>query len=101
MAEEFDELLITTGVDALVRLVKEKQKIELDIAAKLLNIPTNTIEDWWHILEEEGIIKLEYKLTKVYLLWVPATEQEIVKEKEEIKIEQKTVEKEITSLRAR
>ena len=33
MPMEFDELLITTGVDALVRLVKEKQRIELEEAA--------------------------------------------------------------------
>ena len=67
---EFDELLITTGVDALVRLVKEKEKIELAIAAKTLGIPQSTIEDWAHILEEEGIISIDYSLTKIYLSWV-------------------------------
>ncbi len=77
---EFDELLITTGVDALVRLVKEKEKIELDIASKLLNIDANKIEDWARILEEEGILRIEYRLTKVYLLWTNPTEEEVKKE---------------------
>ena len=76
---EFDELLITTGVDALVRLVKEKEKIELELASKLLNIDTSKIEDWARILEEEGIIRIEYRLTKVYLIWVNPTEEEVAK----------------------
>ncbi|MDO8554289.1 MAG: hypothetical protein Q7S22_05755 [Candidatus Micrarchaeota archaeon] len=77
---EFDELLITTGVDALVRLVKEKQKIELDVASKLLNIDTTKIEDWARILEEEGILRIEYRLTKVYLLWTNPSEEDVKKE---------------------
>ena len=76
-----DELLITTGVDALVRLIKEKGMIELSLAAQLLNIDAVTIEDWAHTLEEEGIIKIEYHLTKVYLAWVQPSAEEIEKEK--------------------
>ncbi len=78
---EFDELLITTGVDALVRLVKEKQKIELDEASSLLNIPQETIEDWTRVLEEEGILRIEYRLTRVFLVWVKPTEEEVATEK--------------------
>ncbi|MEM4359285.1 MAG: hypothetical protein QXT45_02020 [Candidatus Bilamarchaeaceae archaeon] len=73
---EFDELLITTGVDALVKLVKQKGKIEVDECAATLNIPSDTIEEWARVLEEEGIIRVEYKLAKIYLVWVqPAAEQ--------------------------
>lgn len=72
---EFDDLLITTGVDALVRLVKEKKKLELEEASKTLSIPNETIEEWARVLEEEGIIKIEYRLTRLYLVWVqPSTE---------------------------
>ncbi len=77
---EFDELLITTGVDALVRLVKEKNRIELDEASSILNIPPDSLEDWARVLEEEGIIKIEYRLTKIYLLWVKPTADEIASE---------------------
>jgi hypothetical protein len=70
---EFDELLITTGVDALVRLVKERQRIELEDAAGTLNIPLETIEDWARVLEEEGILSIEYRLTRIYLVWIQPT----------------------------
>lgn len=81
---EFDELLITTGVDALVRLVKQKSKVELEEASKTLNIPSETIEDWSRVLEEEGILRIEYRLTKVYLVWIKPTEEEITEKEERI-----------------
>ncbi|MBS3067206.1 hypothetical protein J4450_00770 [Candidatus Micrarchaeota archaeon] len=98
---EFDELLITTGVDALVRLVREKQRVELKTAAALLNIPEATIEEWSHILEEEGIVKIEYYLTKIYLAWVTPTEEKIKVEKEMFYQEKANVEKEISELKSR
>jgi len=71
-----DDLLISTGVDNLIRLVKERGKIEIGAAAKELKLPARTTEDWAHVLEEEGIITVEYKLTKVYLVWrIPAVKE--------------------------
>ncbi len=78
---EMDELLISTGVDSLIRLIKEKKRIELTMVSKLLNLPASTIEDWAHILEEEGIIKIDYQLTKVYFVWAEATIDEIERER--------------------
>ena len=75
-------MLITTGVDALVRLVKEKQRVELEEAAAVLNIPEQSIEDWARVLEEQGILRIEYRLTKVYLTWIKPTAEEIATEKE-------------------
>ena len=86
---EFDELLITTGVDALVKLVKQKGKIELEEASKALNIAPDTLEDWARVLEEEGMIKVQYKLTKIYLLWVQPTAREIEEEKKSFEEEKK------------
>jgi chromosome segregation ATPase len=64
-----DDLLISTGVDNLIRLAKEKGRIEIGAAAKELGMPVRTVEDWAHVLEEEGIITVEYKLTKIFLVW--------------------------------
>ena len=47
----------------------------------MLNIPSETIEDWARVLEEEGILRIEYRLTKIYLLWVKPTEEEIASER--------------------
>lgn len=96
---EFDELLITTGVDALVRLVKERQRLELEDASSVLNIPQETIEDWAHVLEEEGIIKIEYRLTRIYLVWVKPTEEEVATEKQSFYEEKKGLETEVEQFR--
>ncbi len=96
---EFDELLITTGVDALVRLVKEKQRIELEDAAGTLNIPLETIEDWARVLEEEGILSIEYRLTRIYLVWVQPTQEEIATETESFYEEKKGIVEEVEAFR--
>ena len=63
-----DDLLISTGVDNLIRIVKERGRVEIGSAARELRLPARTVEDWAHVLEEEGIITVEYKLTKAYLV---------------------------------
>ncbi len=78
---EFGDMLISTGVDALIKLVREKGKVDLALASRLLNIPVSTIEEWAHALESEGIIAIEYQLTKVYLKWVSPTEEKIEEER--------------------
>lgn len=64
-----DDLLISTGVDNLIKLVHEKGRIELGEAAAELKLSRATVEDWSHVLEGEGIIKIEYRLTKLFLVW--------------------------------
>jgi chromosome segregation ATPase len=96
---EFDELLITTGVDALVRLVKQKKRIELTDAAALLNISEETIEEWAGILEEQGILRIDYRLTKIYLSWIAPTEVEIKEEKERFKASKIELKDEIKTIR--
>lgn len=96
---EFDDLLITTGVDALVKLVKQNKKIELNECASLLNIDADTLEDWARVLEEEGIIRVEYRLAKIYLVWMEPTEEQIKEEKEKFKVEKTSLLQEIEKTR--
>jgi chromosome segregation ATPase len=98
---EFDELLITTGVDALVRLVKERQRIELEDVSSILNIPQETIEEWARVLEEEGILRIEYRLTRIYLVWVKPTAEEVATEKQSFYEEKKDIEGEVEQFRQR
>lgn len=97
---EFDELLVTTKVDALVRLVREKGSLEIQIAAKLLDVDSETVEEWAHILEEEGIVKIDYHLTKVHITWVQPTQEAIKEEKEEFYKQKTDVSQEIAELKA-
>ncbi len=84
---DFDDLLITTGVDSLIKLIKEKERIEIPEAAQVLKLPVETIREWAQILEEQKIILVEYKLAKAYLKWIKPSqdqvEQEIISFKEQ------------------
>jgi len=50
---------ISTAVDSLVELIKEKKRILLEEASKELKIPENIIMEWATFLEEEGILNID------------------------------------------
>jgi hypothetical protein len=54
---------IETGVDDLIKLVKEKKKITIVDTAKALKLPLLTIQKWVDFLVEEKILGIEYKFT--------------------------------------
>jgi predicted transcriptional regulator len=68
--EEFDEKMITTGIDKFVELIYKRKRVGLNEASKALNIPINTLEFWCYVLENNGLIKIEYTLTETYVEWV-------------------------------
>ncbi|MEK6983378.1 MAG: hypothetical protein AABX33_02295 [Nanoarchaeota archaeon] len=69
--------IIETGVDKLVKLVKDRGRIALIDAAKELGVGITVIREWVDFLEEEGIISVEYKLTKPYLVEKKLTKKEV------------------------
>jgi len=75
----FDELLISTGVDRLIKFVHEKKRVDIEDAATKLNLPFKTIEQWAKSLEAQGLIRIEYKFTKEFLVWTGDEEQIIEK----------------------
>lgn len=98
---EFDELLVTTGVDALVRLVKQKKKIDLEECSRILNLSVTSIEEWAHVLEDEGIIRIEYRLARVYLVWVSPTQAEIEVEQKSFNDERDSIRREVEDAQAK
>ena len=74
---EIQSSVIETGVDKLVNLVNERGRIALQDAAKELGVSTTVIQEWVDFLEEEGIIGVEYKLTKPYLVERKLTKKEV------------------------
>jgi len=96
-----DDLLISTGVDGLIRLVKEKGKVDIGTASRELKAPVRTIEDWAHVLEEEGIISVEYKLTKVYLVWRMPAAKEVEQKREKLEEKATDTRQEINDLLAK
>lgn len=74
---EIESSVIETGVDKLVNIVKERGRIALADAAKELGVSVTVIQEWVDFLEEEGIISVEYKLTKPYLVERKLTKKEV------------------------
>jgi chromosome segregation ATPase len=74
---------IETGVDRLVELVNRKKKISMDDAAKDLGISKVVIQEWADFLEEEKILTLDYKFSKIFLLERKLDEREVKQKKKE------------------
>ena len=60
--------IIETGVDKLVNLINSKSRGSSMDAAKELGVSVTVIMEWADFLEEEGIINVEYKFTKPFLV---------------------------------
>lgn len=91
------DVTISTGVDNLVKLVKERGRIELREAAIELGLSQGVIEEWARLLEKEGVIGIEYQLTKVYLTTVGVEKTEAQKKAKEIADMQVTLARETES----
>jgi len=74
---EIEGGMIETGVDKLVKIVKERGKIALADAAKELGVSATVVQEWVDFLEDEGIISVEYKLTKPFLVERKLTKKEV------------------------
>jgi len=75
-----EDIPISTGVDGLVKLVRDRGKIELREASIELGISQGVIEEWAKVLEKEGIVKIDYMLTRVYLT-IPSGDKSEVERK--------------------
>jgi chromosome segregation ATPase len=82
-----ESAIIKTGVDQLVTLIKEKKKVSTEEAAKELGVSVDTIEGWADFLEDECIISIETRFSKVYLVERKLSRSEIDKKLGEHKIQ--------------
>ena len=67
---------IKTGVDKLVELIKDKKRITVDEAAKLLSMPKELVEELADFLEEREVIGIEYKFSVPYMVYKELTREE-------------------------
>ncbi|MFC1648096.1 hypothetical protein ACFL1B_01420 [Nanoarchaeota archaeon] len=74
---------IETGVDKLVELVDRKKKVELNEAVKALGVSKIVVQEWAGFLEEQGMISIEYSLSKVYLVERKLSPKDVQKKKRE------------------
>ncbi len=76
---------ILTGVDKLVNLIEEKNRISMQDAAKQLAVPKVVVEEWANFLQEKGIIHVEYKFATPYLVNQGVPKKEVTKRSKEVK----------------
>ncbi len=97
MAGLDDEELLSTPIDKLIELVKEEQSVPLEYAASKIGEDVKTVEEWASVLEEQGIITIDYKLSKVILRWNAPTKQEFEKRKADYLLKKREVQEAIKS----
>lgn len=54
------EASVKTGIDNLLDIIAQKKSVTIKDLSKQLNVPENQIEEWGRILEENGLIEIEY-----------------------------------------
>lgn len=74
---------IETGIDKLVDLVTEQKKLTIDEASKILGVSNAVVQEWAEFLEEEGLIGLEYSLSKTYLVEKKITKKDLDKKEKD------------------
>jgi len=60
---------IETGIDRLLKLVKQKEKITLSDASENLGITKDIVMSWGEVLEDHGLIEMHYPITGKPSLW--------------------------------
>jgi len=75
--------IIETGVDRLVKLVNLKGRISSQDAATQLAVSMTIIMEWSNFLEEEGIINIEYKFAKPFLVARKLAKKDILEKMKE------------------
>ncbi len=65
--EIMSDEVIKTGVDELLELLKDNNKLPLIDAAKKLGVAVDVVQAWVDFLVEERILGIEYKFTTPYI----------------------------------
>ncbi|MBW2990920.1 hypothetical protein KY348_04395 [Candidatus Woesearchaeota archaeon] len=70
---------IETGVDKLVNLINRRKKITTTEAANELGVSVPVIQEWADFLEDEGLITIDFKLSRTYLCERKLSKKEVEK----------------------
>jgi chromosome segregation ATPase len=64
-----DDIVINTEIDRLIDLLSQRKRVEVDELVKELGADKKKIKKWLLVLEDEGYLKLEYRLTRMFAVW--------------------------------
>lgn len=54
--------MIETDIDKLMTIIEEKKSVSIEDMSKQLNVEVEQVENWAKILEEHGLIEIEYPI---------------------------------------
>ena len=77
------QINIETGVDKLVDIIERKKRVSINEAADELGVSIPVVQEWADFLEDEGLITIEYKLSRTYLCERKLNKKEIEKKAKE------------------
>lgn len=60
LLEKKNPLILETDVDKLLKIIEKKESVAVDELAGSLKISEEKIEEWGRLLEEHGLIRMEY-----------------------------------------
>lgn len=62
-----DDQPITTSIDSLVKYLEEHGETDTSTLVKVLSVNEGTVVDWADILEKAGMVKITYRVGKMFL----------------------------------
>jgi chromosome segregation ATPase len=83
---------IVTGIDALLKYINEHGETGGASLAMALGISEKTVEDWANILEKANMIKITYKVGKMYVSPRQMSKEDMNAEKSKIEVQRTTLE---------
>lgn len=74
MVMRLEDMLISTDVDKIISALREKKRVQLGELANELGMQKPAVKKWADVLESQGMIRIEHKLTREYLIWADASD---------------------------
>jgi len=93
-----ESLNVTTGIDGLIKLVHDRGRIELGEAARLIGVSPQVAEGWARSLEEQELLRLDYQLTKIFLVWKDLNDEEMGARVQKLQAQKSAVSQDIAGL---
>ncbi|MDE1850504.1 MAG: hypothetical protein KGH54_01770, partial [Candidatus Micrarchaeota archaeon] len=89
------EGLTTTGIDALVDYLNKNGETEESKLAEELKVSEKVIEDWASVLEKASIVKITYKIGKMFVSPLSVSNVDVASYKNTLDTKKQSVETEL------
>ncbi|MDE1810920.1 MAG: hypothetical protein KGH66_02680 [Candidatus Micrarchaeota archaeon] len=86
-----------TSIDTLVDLLKSRGKMELNAIATALGVDSNLVESWAKVLENGGLVKIDYEVGKMYLEPLGVSKETIPNIKSKMTAQEQAIEQGISA----